>query len=91
MTLLIVYFALFLKHPQWQNLDELERFIRAENPRAAPNMTACYKVIRDNQAFQKEQMKKLEEEEAARRKDMDDAERRKQLLALQEELDRLRR
>jgi len=54
-------------------------------------MAAAYKTVRDNQAFQREQMKKLEDEEARKRKEMDDAERRKQLLALQEELDRLRR
>lgn len=91
MTLIIVYLALFLKHPQWQNLDELERFVIQENPKAQANMAAAYKTVRDNQAFQREQMKKLEDEEARKRKEMDDAERRKQLLALQEELDRLRR
>jgi protein-tyrosine phosphatase len=91
MTLLIVYFALFLKHPQWQNLDELERFLKQEEPRSTPNMAAAYKTVRDNVNFQKEIMKKLEDEEANRRKGMDDAERRKLLLALQDELDRLRR
>ena len=54
-------------------------------------MAAAYKTVRDNVNFQKEIMKKLEEDENARRKAMDEAERRKILLALQDELDRLRR
>jgi len=91
MTLLIVYFALFLKHPQWQNLDELEKFLKQEEPRSTPNMAAAYKTVRDNVNFQKEIMKKLEDDENGKRKAMDDAERRKLLLALQDELDRLRR
>lgn len=82
MTLLIVYFALFLKHPQWQNLDELEKFLKQEEPRSTPNMAAAYKTVRDNVNFQKEIMRKLEEDENARRKSMDEAERRKLLLAL---------
>ena len=51
-TLLIVYYALFCRHPQWQQLDIVEEFVRTQNIYSIPNMPAVKKVINDNLTFQ---------------------------------------
>ena len=37
-TVVMVYFALFCRHPAWSNLDELLSYVRRQYAPATPNM-----------------------------------------------------
>ena len=73
-TLLIVYYALYCRHPQWQQLDKIEEFVRTQNIYSIPNMPAIKKVINDNLTFQQQQKKLRDEEERNRLRDKEDDE-----------------
>lgn len=44
----IAYLCLFLKHPQWQDPKEVEKFVRSHHTVSTPNMLVTEKCIKQN-------------------------------------------
>lgn len=89
-TLVIVYLALFLRHKNWDNLTELEAFVKKAFPQAVPNMVVAKKCIEKNRDFQAKQRKRYEKELRNKKEGKDEAERQRLLRLAQEEAERLR-
>ena len=50
-TLLLVYWALFLRHDCWDDPDEMAAFIKQNYELSMPNMKVVKQVIAHNNAF----------------------------------------
>ena len=85
-TLLIVYFAMFCRHPDWNNIQSLEQLVSTCNPRSSPNMLAVMQILNDNKAYRQEQLALREKEERDRLRHQEDKERQAKLDAIKREL-----
>ena len=74
-TLVIVYLALFLRHKNWDNLNDLEAFVKSAFPQASPNMDAAQKCVEANRDFQAKQRKRYEKDLKNKKESKDEAER----------------
>jgi protein-tyrosine phosphatase len=50
-TLFLCYLALFMKHPQWNNINELYSYIKHFYPFANPNLKVVKRVLEENKDF----------------------------------------
>ena len=73
--MVIVYFAMFCRHPDWNNIQSLEQMVSSCNPRSSPNMLAIMQILQDNKAYQQEQLALREKEERDRLRHLNDQER----------------
>jgi hypothetical protein len=89
-TLAMVYLAIFLKHKYWNNIPELQKWIKANYYMSLANIDIVLKVIERNREFQSKQKLNYEDEEERRRRAAEEAERLRQLKLAQDEAERIR-
>jgi hypothetical protein len=80
-TLMIVYLALFIKHKDWQNVDELYQYLENQYRWQDANLKVARLVIARNKDFQEKQYKLYLEEEERKRREAEEAERQRLLNA----------
>lgn len=51
-TLFLIYLALFLKHKSWNNIYELQKYLKVEYDKGVPNMEMVKTVVENNKDFQ---------------------------------------
>lgn len=90
-TLVILYFALFLRHEKWNDIGELEHYIMNEYNICNPNTDIVEEVLRLNATFQNEQKQRQQEEDEARRNKIMQMDRMNQLKNMKDEYERLKR
>jgi energy-coupling factor transporter ATP-binding protein EcfA2 len=87
----MVYWALFLRHKDWNDIPKLEEDIVMIYDLANPNAYMVEKVVEKNQNFQDEQRKLREHEDEDRRNKILKMERMDQLKNMRDEAERLRK
>ena len=90
-TLILLYWALFLRHPQWNDIPALEKDLISQIEDANPNTPIVEAVIMRNLGFQDQQRIKREEEEEERRNKIMQMDRKNQLKNMRDEAERLRK
>ena len=90
-TLILLYWALFLRHQDWNDIPDLEKDIISQYDLANPNTTIVEQVICKNVCFQDKQRKHREEEDEARRNNIMQMDRINQLKNMRDEAERLRK
>lgn len=55
----IVYLALFLAHPDWEDTEKLRQFVQGFDKHSLPNMYIVNECIKRNKKFQDEQRDRL--------------------------------
>lgn len=75
-TVIIAYLALFLRHPAWNDLEELRTYLRRYYGMGEPNMRAVKLCIERNQAIQNRERKRYEAD-LERQRLLDEEQRRK--------------
>ena len=58
-TLAIVYICLFLRHPDWQDPEAVEKYVKQLHPIGEPNMFAVKNTIETYKHIQKAEAHKL--------------------------------
>lgn len=53
-AVVIVYLALFLAHPDWNDTEALKRFVAQYDNHSMPNMPVVIETIKRNKKFQDE-------------------------------------
>ena len=89
-TLALVYLALFLKHKHWNNVPELERFIKKSYIISRANTLVASQVGENNKEFQAQQKARYEDEDERRRLQREEEERQRLLKIEKDEAERLR-
>jgi len=51
-TLIILYFALFLRHEKWNDIGELAKYLESQYDLSHPNLEIVQSIIDNNQLFQ---------------------------------------
>ena len=90
-TLIVLYWALFLRHEYWSDINELENDIIANYELANPNMEMVDYIVQHNAAFQAQQKQRQQDEDEARRLAIMKLDRINQLKNMKEEYERLKR
>lgn len=89
-TLLIIYLALFIRHPSWRNIEELYNYVEEQYEWQDANMKIAALVIHKNKDFQENQYKMFLEDEERRKREAEELERQRQLGNAQDESERIR-
>lgn len=89
-TLMIVYLALFIKHKEWQNVEELYQYIENQYRWQDANLKIAAMVIERNKDFQDKQYQLYLEEEERKRREAEEAERQRLLNANMSDAERQR-
>jgi hypothetical protein len=90
-TLIILYWALFLRHEKWNDIAELAKYLRSQYDLSTPNLEMVQSIIENNQNFQNQQRLRQEAEDEARRAQIMKMDRMNQLKNMKEEYERLKR
>jgi hypothetical protein len=89
-TLMIVYLALFIRHPSWRSVEELYQWIEDQYEWQDANLKIAALVIHKHKEFQERQYKMFLEDEERKKREAEEAERLKQLGIAQDEAERIR-
>lgn len=90
-TLVVLYWALFLRHEKWNDPGELARYLKGQYDLSHPNLEMVQTVVEGNQIFQNQQRLRQEEEDAARRAHIMKMDKMNQLKNMKDEYERLKR
>ena len=90
-TLILIYWALFLRHQDWNDVPDMEKDIISQYDQANPNHAMVESVISRNLGFQDQQRKLREEEDEERRNQIMKMDRMGQLKNMKDEAERLRK
>ena len=89
-TLMLIYLALFIRHPSWRNVEELYEYVEDEYEWQDANLKIAALVIHKNKAFQENQYKMYLEDEERRKREAEELERQRQLGNALDESERIR-
>lgn len=90
-TLVILYWALFLRHEKWNDIGALADYLKTLYDLSTPNLEMVQSIIDNNQNFQNQQRLRQEEEDEARRAKIMKMDRMNQLKNMKDEYERLKR
>ena len=78
-----------MKHPQWNNINELNTYVKLFYPFANPNLKVVKLVLDEIIDYIDKQKALWEEEQRRRQKEIEDANRKKKQMEFKEEYERL--
>lgn len=79
-TLVVAWLALFCRHPDWEDLEALRKFLKEFNSTVMPHMKIVNLLIEKYRKFQEEQrLKRLKEDEERRKREEEEKRKRDQL------------
>jgi hypothetical protein len=90
-TLIILYWAMFLRHQDWDDVALLQKYLMSVYDLSHPNLEVIEQIIRLNSNFQNEQKIRNQEEDEARRNAIMKKDRSDQIKELRDECERLKR
>ena len=87
---MIVYLALFIKHKDWQSVEELYQYVENQYRWQDANLKIAKMVIERNKDFQNKQYQLFLEEEERKKREAEEAERQRLLNANMSDAERER-
>jgi hypothetical protein len=71
---MIIYLALFIKHPSWRKIEELYQYVEEQYEQQDANLKIAALVIHKNKSFQEKQYKMYLEDEERRKREAEELE-----------------